>query len=54
MIKGGGQLPPFTMNVKYKYWKEQLNIMKDIIQQLKIHEGYVRLILHNYLRHHTL
>lgn len=25
---------------KYKYWTEQLNIMKDIIEQLKIHEGY--------------
>ncbi len=25
---------------KYQYWTEQLNIMKDIIEQLKIHEGY--------------
>ena len=40
MIKGGGQLPPFTMNNKYQYWTEQYNIMKDIIEQLKIHEGY--------------
>ena len=28
------------MEDKYKYWTEQLNIMKDIIEQLKIHEGY--------------
>tara|TARA_R100001594_G_scaffold118068_1_gene153334 strand:- start:235 stop:681 length:447 start_codon:yes stop_codon:yes gene_type:complete len=25
---------------KYQYWTEQYNIMKDIIEQLKIHEGY--------------
>ena len=25
---------------KYQYWTDQLNIMKDIIEQLKIHEGY--------------
>ena len=25
---------------KYQYWTEQLNIMQDIIEQLKIHEGY--------------
>jgi len=25
---------------KYQYWTEQYNIMKDIIKQLKIHEGY--------------
>ena len=28
------------MNNKYQYWTEQYNIMKDIIEQLKIHEGY--------------
>lgn len=25
---------------KYKYWAEEYKIMKDIIEQLKIHEGY--------------
>ena len=25
---------------KYQYWTEQYNIMKDIIEQLKVHEGY--------------
>jgi lysozyme len=25
---------------KYEYWTEQYHIMKDIIEQLKIHEGY--------------
>jgi lysozyme len=25
---------------KYQYWTQQLKIMKDIIEQLKIHEGY--------------
>ena len=33
-------LPPFHMANKYKYWTEQYHIMKDIIEQLKIHEGY--------------
>lgn len=28
------------MNELYKYWTEEYNIMKDIIEQLKIHEGY--------------
>ena len=28
------------MQNKYQYWTEQYNIMKDIIEQLKIHEGY--------------
>ena len=28
------------MKNKYQYWTEQYNIMKDIIEQLKIHEGY--------------
>ena len=28
------------MQNKYEYWTEQYNIMKDIIEQLKIHEGY--------------
>ena len=28
------------MSETYKYWGEQYNIMKDIIEQLKIHEGY--------------
>ena len=25
---------------KYQYWTEQYHIMKDVIEQLKIHEGY--------------
>ena len=25
---------------KYQYWTEQYNIMQDIIEQLKVHEGY--------------
>ena len=28
------------MENKYEYWTEQYHIMKDIIEQLKIHEGY--------------
>ena len=28
------------MQNKYEYWTEQYHIMKDIIEQLKIHEGY--------------
>ena len=28
------------MQNKYQYWGEQIKIMKDIIEQLKIHEGY--------------
>ena len=28
------------MNDPYKYWREQYKIMQDIIEQLKIHEGY--------------
>ena len=28
------------MGEDYKYWTEEYNIMKDIIEQLKIHEGY--------------
>tara|TARA_Y100001972_G_scaffold129117_1_gene194269 strand:+ start:4474 stop:4920 length:447 start_codon:yes stop_codon:yes gene_type:complete len=28
------------VNELYKYWTEEYNIMKDIIEQLKIHEGY--------------
>ena len=28
------------MDEDYKYWTEEYNIMKDIIEQLKIHEGY--------------
>ena len=28
------------MQNKYEYWTQQYHIMKDIIDQLKIHEGY--------------
>lgn len=28
------------MKNQYQYWSEQIKIMKDIIEQLKIHEGY--------------
>ena len=28
------------MNDPYKYWREQYKIIQDIIEQLKIHEGY--------------
>lgn len=28
------------MKNQYQYWSEQIKIMKDIVEQLKIHEGY--------------